>query len=367
MNDSHPTQDEPTEHEYAIQSPAAGSPAIPTTENASPIRKKAPKWLRELIPEAIEVMQRRANRLERPIPTPWESVNRAIRGGFWPGLYTLTSASGMGKTQWALQCALRAAREFADRARLDREELKRQGLPGEGIEADRVVYVALELGSVDLVARVLGLMEPECKWSDLFFGNNPTQLTLILERHGREISSLPLQVEIADALGWTYENLRDLARDHKPKLIVLDYAQLVSSERREELRHTIGNVAKVGRDIARKQGISVLVLCSTARGNYGKVSGTSEDDKPCKVPLGQGDAGRLIDLGKESGELEFTADCVLTLARESKNDTGQERRSWLAIAKGRGFPTGWVELRWNGSAFTEASLEDFDPCAFSIK
>jgi len=67
-----------------------------------------------------------------------------------------------------------------------------------------------------------------------------------------------------------------------------------------------------------------------------------------------------VGLGKESGELEFTADVVLALAREpetpeqvSTRKPNEARKVWLAIAKGRGFPTGWAPLWWDGTRFFE--------------
>lgn len=357
-------EDAPYERERDIPPPAPESPSSMT--------KAGPRPIGELAASAFDVMFRRASKKDRPIATPWPAVNVAMRGGFWPGLYTLTSASGMGKTQWALQCALGAARDFAENARIAREELKRQGLPEDQVVEDRVIYVALELGDVDLVARVLGLMAGTM-WSDFFFGKNAHSLTNAVAQHQHEMQKLPLHVEIADAIGWTYLDLLALAEKHRPKLLVLDYAQLVSAPplKREELRHTIGAVAKVGRDVARRFGVAVLVLCSTARINYGHVDGASasHDDKEKgsknkAPPLGDGDAARLIGLGKESGELEFTADCVLALARERTSQDVDERRTWLAIAKGRGFPTGWIALKWDGSMYLEAEDQPSKPLAF---
>ena len=102
-----------------------------------------PPALAARVAASLAVMMRRAAGEEKPIPTPWGPVNARLRGGLWPGLYTLTSASGMGKTQWAVDAALHAAEAF-------REE--RPEAP------DRVVYIALELGDLDIMARIWGLM-----------------------------------------------------------------------------------------------------------------------------------------------------------------------------------------------------------------
>lgn len=209
------------------------------------------------------------------------------------------------------------------------------------------------------------------RWSSLYFGKVPLETLVALhDRFGPELAALPIHVETADAIGWSYLHLRALAEQYRPRFLVLDYSQLVSpapGKRREELRETIGNVAKVARDMARRQGLTVLALSSTARSNYGAVDGasTEPDDasgsgkKSAKaLPLGEGDAARLISLGKESGEIEFTADVVLALARaRDQQEEGAERVMWLAIAKGRGHGTGWVKMLFDGSHFREPEGE----------
>src|SRR6185295_16153884 len=110
-----------------------------------------------------------------------------------------------------------------------------------------------------------------------------------------------------------------------PAFVVLDYTQLAHAPpgRREELRETIGNVAKVARSLAQK-GIAVLALSSTARTNYDRVNGKPDaaaNTKPKgRPPIEPGkndvDAAEYIDLGKDAGELEFTADVVMALVRD---------------------------------------------------
>lgn len=340
--------------------------------------------LAERVAIALDVMMRRAHGEEKPIPSPWEAVNARLRGGFWPGLYTLTSASGMGKTQWAVDVALHAAQTFL--------EEHQRGERGDAAP-DRVVYIALELGDVDLMARIWGLMAADLiaekrakgfaehdlretgllgvRWSDLFFGRDASGKALsqaalfcISEHFAPRLAALPIHIETANAIGWSYADLRRVAAEHKPRLIVLDYAQLVSSppdaSRREELRETIGNVAKAARDLARRPGgPAILALSSTARSNYGALDGTGDADeleKGKRRPLGKGDPARLIGLGKESGELEFTADCVLVLgqnpeAEGSETPPGSPRDTWLGVAKGRGFARSWVKMTFDGSRF----------------
>lgn len=346
--------------------------------------RRAPLTWAERVRAAGEVMARRASGEIKAMATPWPGVNAKLRGGFWPGAYSLTSSTGTGKTQWAIQCALHLAERF-------KREHEAAPVPSpEG--PDCVLYVALELGDVDLVARTFGVWAAEyvaelrasgirddeirdtglagLKWSDLFFGVHPDTCEPGPERiavlraaealFAERLAALPLHVETPPTRGWGCAALEALVKQHRPRFVVLDYAQLMSAPEgaREELRQTIGNVAKSARDLARKPGgPAVLILSSTARMHYGKVDGTGER-KPGEgkaVPLGEGLAERLADMGKESGDLEFTVDCALVLARETEVE-GQDfrdRATWLAVAKGRGFRTGWAKMRWDGNRFED--------------
>ena len=276
--------------------------AAPEEGPAKPPEEPPPTWA-ERVRAAGEVMARRASGHERPMATPWPGVNAALRGGFWPGAYSLTSSTGTGKTQWAIQCALHLAERF-------KAEHDAAAEPsGEG--PDCVLYVALELGDVDMVARAFGVWAAEyveglriggtpeheirdteldgLYWSDLFFGVDPgtcepgpkriAVLRAAEARFAKRLASLPLHVVTPPTRGWGCAALEALVRQHKPRFVVLDYAQLMSAPEgaREELRQTIGNVAKSARDLARRPGgPAVLILSSTARNHYGKVDGTGE-------------------------------------------------------------------------------------------
>lgn len=328
-----------------LQDAAESGEAMPPPRDV----QRAAQPIGKLADNAIATMLRRAAGDEKPIATPWRGVNKAMRGGLWPGLYTLTSGTGTGKTQWAVQVAVGAAQAFAG-------------------TTDRVRYIALELGGDELVARVLGELAG-ARWSDLLYGRDLTEqptadaITAAAEKHGAALRALPLDVETADAIGWTYGDLQKIATDpHPPRLVVLDYTQLVCAPKdvRAELRETIGAVAKVARDLARRRGLAVLALCSTARENYEKTLGPIRGHTPRDK-----EAARFVALGKESGELEYTADVVMALTSEREEDEekaperrpGEPRGVWVALAKGRGFPVGWARLLWDGTRFYEEQTE----------
>jgi replicative DNA helicase len=313
------------------------SAELPPDDNAEP---SGPRPFREVVKRGLMSIANRAHGREVPVTTPWDALNEHMRGGMWPGLYTLTGSTGSGKSQWALQIALEAAKASMSPTTRD---------------ARPVIYVALELGEVEMSARGIGLLAGVPHWKIAYPRHNEFGLVLdAVNAHQTTLASLPLLVEVAPPIGWSYMNLLELADVHRPKLMVIDYAQLVGGPRgaREDVRQTIGIVAKVCRDIARRHRMVVLALCSTARANYARVDGSGRGGEE-KESLGEGDASRLSGLGKETGELEYTADCEMVLAHMPRVEKSPVRTSWLAIAKGRGYGPGWVELRFDGSAFAE--------------
>ena len=299
------------------------------------------------VEDAWTRMQARARHQERPIALPWPSLNRMFSGGLWPGLHILVGNTGSGKSQFSLQIALHAAR---------------QHIP--------VLYIGLELGQVDLVARLLGLMTHR-RWSRLYLGAGGTsEMSELESQHAEalaELQKIPFHLEVCPPMGWSYDGLYAQARamreqypllhgpGSRPFLIVLDFLQLVSSPDgvREELRERIGRAAYAGRAAARDLDAAVLMISSTSRDNYAILGGDG------KQKLGQGSAARLVGLGKESGEVEYAADTVTVLCRdpekESKKNADAEDWSslWVALAKARAARPDWAELWFNGGWFTE--------------
>ena len=126
----------------------------------------------------------RAKGKEVPIQTPWPSLDQAIGGGFWPGLHILVGTTASGKTQWALQTALQAAKD---------------NVP--------VLYVGLELGKLDLIARLAGLLTGR-KWSTLFLGQDRLHVEEAIDTVAHELTRLPIHLEEAPPYaGWTGADL----------------------------------------------------------------------------------------------------------------------------------------------------------------
>jgi len=328
-----------------------------------------PLKLAEMLDGAVRRMAARADGSEKPIPLPWPKVEDALSGGLRQGLHILVGNTGTGKTQWVLQAAIHAAQA---------------GTP--------VLYIALEADDIEFVARCYGLASGK-KWSPLALGTPRDDLSdvegkdprkavrddhlKVLNKHTDELKDLPLEVLLAPPLGWNYGDLEVLAKElrqtyQEPEygtlLIVLDYLQIIGDDKSpKDLRERIGQAAYVCKHTARLHNAAVLVASSTARDNYLKLSGEQRDSKggvtKARIDLGRGNPSRFVGTGKESGEIEFSADTMMALTQERWGGNEPPPGGTvchLALAKVRAGKPGWVELRFNGSEFSEPVSGSWD-------
>jgi replicative DNA helicase len=271
----------------------------------------------ETLHEVLEVFHARAEGQRTPVATPWPQVTAALGGGLLPGVHFLIGGTGSGKTQWALQVALQTATA---------------GRP--------VVYVGLELGPEDLTARLLGLQTAE-PWSTLFRGSSREALARATTRGEKVLRELPLWLEFAPPYGWQADRMLTLARAHRPALLVLDFIQVVAPlDAREDPRARVGRVAYLARAVGRDLGVAVLVLSSTARGNYDGLEKSISEVRP----------GELVGAGKESGEVEYSADTVMVLGRDTATENNT-RAMWVAVAKQRAGSPAVLPLFFDGHRF----------------
>jgi replicative DNA helicase len=303
----------------------------------------------DLLDDAVSRIRARADGTERPVDTPWPALNDALRGGLWPGLVVLTGKSGDGKTQMALQLTLHAAK---------------QGIPG--------LYIGLELDRLGFASRLMAMEYREehnypVQWSDLYVGrdpegNDPATPTLIdVMKYGRNaVKNLPIHFEEGPPQGWPVSWLNERARqvregipEEKPILIVLDFLQIVGRDDgdKSDLRELIRKAAYTGRAVAREYNAVVVLVSSTARENYGRLSGKDRSGKaidgwPQSVPPGE-----LLGTGKESGEIEYAADVGLVLCRKTYKAGEGSPPVHLAVAKVRAGITSWLTLDFDGCMF----------------
>jgi replicative DNA helicase len=119
---------------------------------------------------------------------------------------------------------------------------------------------------------------------------------------------------------------RQLAQQKKVDLIIVDYLQLMSSDRATKDANRVIEVAEISRSLkslARELDVPVVALSQLNRSSEHR-----EDGEP-----------RLSDL-RDSGAIEQDADIVLMLWRPSDHAVR------LKVAKHRNGPTGEVDLDW---------------------
>ena len=295
-------------------------------EATRPVRM--PRTLGDLVPKALHALEGRATGIDKPIALPWSNVCRRIGGGWWPGVYVLVGNAGTGRTQWALQAALYAAKD---------------NVP--------VVYVGLDLGEIELTARVLGLLGKR-PWGALFVGKTEEQEWVVkgAGKVAQELVSTPFHFATGSARGFSYRELEPLCRAmrelHKADrmLVVVDSVQQIAGEVREEMRERITNLAISARAVARDQGATVLLVSDSGRASYELLDGVRGPGRPGEAP-----ASNFVGLGKETADLEQASDGVLVLLREMQGSL----RLHLALAKLRAMAPSWAELWFDGCRFDE--------------
>jgi len=321
--------------------PLAGAVPMDKAKAVKGLDVLAPRVGKSLA-DAFSLFDRRASGEEKPIefPEKWPGLKRELGGGLWPGLYVLTGTPGAGKSQFAIQLAVTAADA---------------GTP--------VLYVALELSTAELVARIcaLKLEQNGGAWAAIYRGTDPGLL-----KKARELKpwleQLPLRIEEGTPRRWSARHLDasieallgEMSGPTRP-LIVVDYLQLVGETDldarggHEDLRERISNAAYEARAAVRKHNATALLLSSIARDKYQETLGKKGRDGE-RVPVTAKPASAMIGLGKESGDIEFAADGVFALCAEELDGAGS-RTVHLAIAKQRAGLTSWESFSFDGVSF----------------
>lgn len=309
------------------------------------------------------IAERKAGR-HGAVSSPFRLLNEILGGGFEPGIHVLVGGTGVGKSTLAVACAIEAA-----------------------INGHAVGYVSLELELEQITARMMAELHNRDRssgarrvfFSDVMRGGGGVDL----EARAKELARLPIVIDAYSPLGWQATKLRAIAEQARPlgaadktPLVVLDYLQLVGEEEdvtRPDVRARIGRAAAVAHGIASELRAAVLVVSSVARSYYPLLAGQSKKLKEAgvKIRVGSDERGQeangyalsgedgLVGLGKESGEIEYSATSVLAMVKGGaiKTPKGEYRgqRVALAVAKSRMGRTAWCPLR-----FSFGTLEDGD-------
>lgn len=215
-----------------------------------------------------------------------------------------------------------------------------------GLTGKPSALFSLEMSKAEVDQRLLaletGIPLRSLRQSSRLRPNDWAGVTVGLER----LSRLPIYID--DSGDLHVMELRSRARRLKAKnpdlaLVVVDYLQLMVSERRPDNRvQEVSQISRGLKILARDLDVPVIALSQLNR---------SVESRPDKRPI-------LSDL-RESGSIEQDADLVIFVYRPAvyKKDPDDElkAKAELILAKHRNGPTATVDVRWqaNVAAFRD--------------
>ncbi len=244
------------------------------------------------------------------VATQFKNLDR-MTSGFQPGdLIILAARPSMGKTSFALNVAMNAARQ------------------GYGVGV-----FSLEMAAEQLTLRLLstesGIDHQKIRNATIS-GEEWIAITHVAAELG------DMQLFIDDTAGINIMELRAKARQLKSKhnigMLVVDYLQLLQASRRHENRHQeVSEISRFLKALAKELNVPIVALSQLSR---------AVDSRIDKRPL-------LSDL-RESGAIEQDADVIMFLYRDVvyNNETEHPDMAELIIGKQRNGPTGMVPLRF---------------------
>ena len=250
--------------------------------------------------------------------TGFTELDRIIVGLNDSDLVLVGARPGMGKTTFAMNIATRAARQTQK----------------------SVCVFSLEMSKDQLVSRMLsseGLVDNYSMKTGMLTSKEFSDLA----NAAAMLSELPVYLD--DTTGITITGMKaKLRRMKNLGLVVIDYLQLMQSDRRNDNR--VQEVAEISRNLklmAKELHVPVLICAQLNRG---------PESRTDKTPL-------LSDL-RDSGAIEQDADIVLFLYRpEYYNEKEPQNKAEVIIAKNRHGATGKIEMGYLGQYFKFTDLK----------
>lgn len=227
------------------------------------------------------------------IPTGFECFDKAIGGGLYPKMYVIGAVASLGKTTFALQIADNVAQAGND-----------------------VVIFSLEMAKEDIIARSISRHTSIIAESKHNMNLAKTELGITSYNRYQHYSKQDQEV-IRDAYRayaayaadhisiyegrYTADEIRETVEQYiritgRKPVIIVDYLQIVQAAddlKRGTIREQIDDAVYKFAAIRRDYKVPVIVVSSFNRNSYNSVADSTSF--------------------KESGGIEYTADCVMTL------------------------------------------------------
>ncbi len=286
--------------------------------------------IQDVMPAVIEDIRTLAERGEDVlgVPSGFKDLDKMLGGFQKSDLIILAARPGMGKTSFALNVALNAAKHHRMRVGIFSLEMSREQL------VQRLLSQEAHINSHNLRQ---GKIYGEEAWAKLM------QAAEILK-------SCPIYIDDTAAL--TPFDLRTKARrlyaEHGMDLLIVDYMQLMHTGKRTENRvQEISYISRSMKQLARELKVPLIALSQLSR---------QVESRADKRP-------QLSDL-RESGSIEQDADVVLFIYREGKNQEEAENSNitQIIVAKHRHGPVGAVSLFFdqNYTQFTDLAHQPIE-------
>lgn len=299
---------------------------------AESTRRGKPERIDGFVMQVMEDLKARSTdqTLFHGVPTGFPRLDNILGGGFQPSdLIILAARPGQGKTSFAINCAVNAARRT-----------KSDGTPF------HVAVFSLEMSATQLAKRMLCSVAGfdmgkankavigERDWEKLYDARDELNRTCMYVDESGDIK--PAEI---------LSKCRALKREKGLDLVVIDYLQLMQSGKRTD--NFVREIAEITRALklaAKELNVPILLLSQMSR----SIEQRKGNDKESK----------LSDL-RDSGAIEQDADIVLFIDRkETPGADGKAADVYLNIAKHRNGATGNVKLLWDPSTTTFKPADD---------
>lgn len=270
--------------------------------------------LRDVLDSTIDEIEQRLKRDEKlgGVPSGFYDLDNLL-GGFQKGdLIIVAARPGMGKTAFAVNCAVAAAKS-----------------------GKNAVIFTLEMRKEELMMRVIS-GESRVDSSKLRRGDLSEEEGDRIAEGARRIYSINSNLGIDETPAITMMELRSRCRRFKKEssldLIVIDYLQLIgssSNKRTESREREISEISMALKALAKELDVPVIALSQLNR---------SPDFRTDKRP-------RMSDL-RESGSIEQDSDLILFLYRDEQYNPSSEfaGTAELIVGKNRHGATTTIKL-----------------------
>ncbi len=269
--------------------------------------------------EHLDELARNAGQLPG-IPTGVGELDTFISGLNRSDLVLMASRPGMGKTSFALNIGLHAAKTSGKAVAIFQLEMSREQLGLRLMSSEALIDSRkLRTGTLN-----------DDEWGRL--------------AHASEVLS-KTAMYIDDNAALTVADMKSKCRrlGNNLGLIIIDYLQLMQSGKKVENRTTeVSDISRALKIMAKELNVPVLCCAQLSR---------AAEQRADKRPM-------LSDL-RESGAIEQDADVVLFLYRDDyyNKETEDPNTAECIIAKNRHGATGTVKLHWLGQYTTFSSRD----------